>query len=101
MKITQALDDPKVFGPFFRGPTWAPWRVFLAALFAQPMSAEQLAIYAKHTGRSAPPKSPSHEAWLCIGRRGGKSFIFASSLCTSHVSRTGVRVLVLASAGRS
>ena len=43
--ILDALDDAKVFKPFFRGDSWASWRVFLAALFALPMSDEQLAIY--------------------------------------------------------
>jgi hypothetical protein len=31
MNIIQALDDPKVFGDFFRAGTWDVWRVFLAA----------------------------------------------------------------------
>jgi hypothetical protein len=77
VNIAQALDDPKVFGPFFKGPTWDAWRVFLCALFALPMTPEQLAIYQKHTGRSSPPISPLLEAWLVIGRRGGKSFCLA------------------------
>src|SRR5215468_1079599 len=41
------------------------------------MSDEQRAIYTKHTGRSTPPAEPHREAWLVIGRRGGKSFILA------------------------
>ena len=77
MNIIQALDDPQVFGPFFRGPTWVVWRVFLAALFALPLSEEQLALFSKHTGRSTPPTQPLHEAWLVCGRRAGKSFILA------------------------
>src|SRR5262249_25617667 len=77
MNIIDALDDPKVFAQHFRGRTWDAWRVFLAALFALPMTAEQLELYRKHTGRSAPPSEPLHEAWLCCGRRGGKSFILA------------------------
>src|SRR5271165_7209584 len=77
MNIIQACRDPKVFGPFFRGPTWEPWFVFLAALFALPMTASQLEIYKQFTGRTTPPAHPIYEAWLCIGRRGGKSFILA------------------------
>ena len=77
MHILQALDDPNVFGAFFRGPTWAVWRVFLAVLFGLSLSAEQLAIYQKFTGRTVAPTSPLHEGWLVIGRRGGKSFILA------------------------
>src|SRR5438094_194207 len=77
MNILQALDDPKVFGQFFKGPTWDGWRIFLAALFGLPLTSEQLTLYTKHTGRTTTPTSPLHEAWLCIGRRGGKSFILA------------------------
>jgi hypothetical protein len=74
VNILQALADPKVFAGHFRGSTWDAWRVFLAALFALPMTPEQLAIYQRHTGRSVPPTTPALESWLCIGRRGGKSF---------------------------
>jgi hypothetical protein len=77
MNILRALDDEKVFAPFFRGDTWNAWRVFLAALFALPMSEEQLAIYKQFTGRSVPQSQPSHEAWLVCGRRSGKSFVLA------------------------
>jgi hypothetical protein len=77
MNIIQALDDPNVFGPFFRGPTWVVWRVFLAVLFGLPLTPEQLVLYTKHTGRTVAPTSPLSEAWLVIGRRGGKSFILA------------------------
>ena len=77
MNILRALDDEKVFAPFFRGDSWSTWRVFLAALFALPLSSEQLAIYQQHTGRSTPPAQPSHEAWLVCGRRSGKSFVLA------------------------
>jgi hypothetical protein len=30
MNIHDALNDPKVFGGFFRAGSWAAWRVFLA-----------------------------------------------------------------------
>jgi hypothetical protein len=76
--ILRPIRDPKVFGPFFSGETWDAWFVFLAALFALPMDHQQLAIYTKHTGRSTPPTTPHHEAWLVIGRRGGKSFVLAT-----------------------
>ena len=77
MNILQCLDDPKVFGAHFKSPTWDVWRVFLAALFALQMTPEQLQIYQKFTGRTTPPTSPLHEAWLVCGRRSGKSYILA------------------------
>jgi hypothetical protein len=77
VNIIQALDDPKVFGDFLRAGTWVVWRVFLAALFGLPMTDDQLATYRRFTGRGTPPTAPLHEAWLVIGRRGGKSFVLA------------------------
>jgi len=38
---------------------------------------EQLATYQRCTGRGEAPAAPAGEAWLVIGRRGGKSFILA------------------------
>lgn len=76
--ILDALCDPKLFGPWFKDPaTWAAWRAFLAALFAQSMTPDQLAIYQACTGRTAPPTAASSEAWLICGRRAGKSFMMA------------------------
>ena len=67
-----------MFGQHFKADTWKAWSVFLAALFGLPMNDEQLELYRKHTGRKTPPSEPFREAWLCIGRRGGKSFVLAS-----------------------
>ncbi|MER9860643.1 hypothetical protein [Mesorhizobium sp. M0185] len=78
MNILQAIGDPKLFGPWFRErSTYTAWFAFIAALFALPMTEEQLALYRKHTGREAAPVDPFTEAWLVIGRRGGKSFVMA------------------------
>jgi len=78
MNIIQALDDSNVFGGHFRGGTSDAWRTFLAALFALPLTPEQLKVYQRHTGRSAPPTEPAQEAWLVCGRRAGKSLILAT-----------------------
>jgi len=69
MNIIQALDDANVFGRHFRGGTWDAWRTFLAALFAVPLTPEQLKVYRRHTGRMAPPTGRAQEAWLVCGRR--------------------------------
>ena len=96
MNILRALDDPKVFAPFFRGSSWQVWRVFLAALFGLPLTSEQLAAYTKHTGRTTAPTKPLHEAWLVCGRRSGKSSSWRSLRCFSRASGTGGRCLALA-----
>jgi hypothetical protein len=66
--------------PAFAGnkvPRMTLGRAFLAALFGLAMSDEQLALYREATGRIVPPSAPSNEAWLVIGRRGGKWFVLA------------------------
>ena len=95
MNILRALNDRKVFGPFFHGDTWGAWRVFLAALFALPLTPEQLALYQHHTGRSTPPAQPSHEAWLVCGRRSRQD------LCASLPRGLPRRVPGLASVPRA
>ncbi len=75
--IALALDNADLFEPHFPGGSWTPWRAFIRALCAAPMTAEQLAIYQQHTGRTAPPADPFNEATLIVGRRGGKSRILA------------------------
>jgi hypothetical protein len=76
--ILDAMTDPSLFGGYFRrGRTWAAWVTFLKAVFAIPMSMEDLEIFQRHSARTTPPASPVREAWMVIGRRGGKSRIAA------------------------
>lgn len=76
MNIIEVLLE--MFRPFFRNlGTWAAWIVILKAIFALPMEPGELEVYRRHTGRQDPPSSPAREAWLVVGRRGGKSRIAA------------------------
>jgi len=77
--IIDAMRDPALFGPWFKGDSWTAWRAFLAALFGLPMpTSDCVDAYFKHTGRSVyTPGAPTREAWLAVGRRGGKSRIAA------------------------
>ncbi|MEK1928491.1 MAG: terminase family protein, partial [Pararhizobium sp.] len=78
MNIIEACQHPEIFKPWFRKPeTYRGWFAFLAALFGLPMDDEQLELYQKHTGRKEAPTEAQREAWLVIGRRGGKSFTMA------------------------
>lgn len=78
LSIIDAMADPNLFGPWFqKAQTWRAWRAFLRALFGLHMSQEDLLIYQDHTARAAPPTGPAREAWLIVGRRGGKSCIVA------------------------
>jgi hypothetical protein len=76
--ILEAIGDENLFASHFpHAATWSAWRAFLGALFGHPMSAEDLALYQRHTGRQAAPAKAFDEAWLVCGRRGGKSRILA------------------------
>src|SRR5258707_1350712 len=75
--ILDAKNSPEMFGPYFRGGSWAAWDAFLAALFALPPTPNQVATYQRFTKRTAWPTSPAREAWLACGRRAGKSRISA------------------------
>jgi len=78
INILQAMSDPKLFGNHFDDPdTWKAWTSFLAALFGLPMDQKQRQIYESCTNRTKPPTAPVQEAWLAVGRRGGKSRISA------------------------
>lgn len=77
VSILDACRDPNLFAPWFERGDWTAWHAFLAALFGLPMDDDALAIYQRHTGRTSAPTAPFREAWLVIGRRGGKSFTMA------------------------
>ena len=71
------MDRADIFGPFFRGPSFDNWRVVLKAIFAEPMSPDELAVYTKYTGRTTAPEKPFTEAALVMGRRSGKTRFMA------------------------
>jgi hypothetical protein len=76
--ILDAIADEHLFAPWFKDrATWQSWFVFLAALFALPMTPDQLDVYRRCTGRTTLPTEPAKEAWLICGRRAGKSFLLA------------------------
>jgi hypothetical protein len=78
MTLLDAIADRNLFASkWFRGSSWSSWRTFIAALFALPLRANELALYRQCTGRSEPQNAPAREAWLVCGRRSGKSFMLA------------------------
>jgi hypothetical protein len=82
--IIDAIKNPKLFGSlprFKKLETWASWLVVLKAIFGLGMTADDLSIFQRHTGRTSPPIGGSKETYLIIGRRGGKSFISALVTC--------------------
>jgi len=75
--FTECFDT--VFADWFAAPTWAPWRVVGKAIFGEPMSPADLAVFQEFTARTIAPTAPAREVWLAVGRRGGKDW-FASSV---------------------
>lgn len=78
-RLLQTLTDPDVFGPWLGGASWAGWRAFISLLFNVTPHRDQHELILKATGRSSIEACMCgpREAWLVVGRRGGKSFVVA------------------------
>jgi hypothetical protein len=78
LNILDTLNDPKIFGPLFKdSETWTAWRSFLCALFGLAMTEQELTTFRTCTARPDPPTMQAREAWLVVGRKGGKSRMLA------------------------
>jgi hypothetical protein len=80
MNIIEAVHSRKIFGALsvFKHPaTWTNWMVCLKGIFALPMDEAELEVFTRFTGRTTAPAEPFKEAFLIIGRRGGKSLVSA------------------------
>jgi len=83
--ITGLCTDPELFGPWFKNPEeWQSWFAFLQSVFGQPLTSEQQKIYETCTGRKVQLNKPVRDAWLIVGRRGGKSMI--TSLIATYLA---------------
>jgi hypothetical protein len=68
----------ELVGAEWDGADWVAWRAFISAAFGQPFeSDEELAIFRACTGLEDPPSGASRRVWAPVGRRGGKTRIFA------------------------
>jgi hypothetical protein len=76
--IIEAISSEWWWGEWFRRGNWNAWHSFLAALFALPMTEQQLALYHEHTGRAQAPAIQAREAWAVCGRRAGKTRIMST-----------------------
>jgi hypothetical protein len=87
--ITDALDDPLLFQPWFAGPSWSTWRAVLKAAFAIPMDAAERKSFRAVASRD-PPRRRVKELWVVAGRRAGKDSI-ASAICAYAAGFTDYR----------
>jgi hypothetical protein len=93
--ILDAIGEPDLFAPWFKDRrTWSRWFTFLRALFGLPMDDDDLVVWRNCTGRDKPPSAAFVEAWLVVGRRGGKSMILALIAVFLAVFRDWSRYMV-------
>lgn len=83
LNIIDSMDDSALFEPWFRGPTWKPWRVVMKAIFALEMTDEEKAFFRSIADRD-PPTEPVKEVWIVAGRRAGKDSV--ASLLAAHMA---------------
>lgn len=92
ISFADACLDPHLFGDWFSGPTWSNWRVIDKAMFGDPLTDDELAVFKELTGRDIAPTEAAGEIWLVVGRRGGKdvkSAALAVYLATCGVIKYG------------
>lgn len=67
-----------IFKDWFDLDSWGIWRIVAKAIFAEPLTSEELATFAKITGRTIAQDTPAKEVWLACGRRAGKDYFIAA-----------------------
>jgi hypothetical protein len=64
LTILDALADPELFAPHFKGGSWTGWKAFLAALFALPLDDDDGAeLFRQCTGRSVALSPSLRQGW--------------------------------------
>ncbi len=95
------LTSPSLMGEWFSGPSWSAWKAFSKAVWGEAMTPAELAIYRERTGRTVAPTRQVREAWVPVGRRGGKSLVMGREAVRvavrdySAILKPGARAYVL------
>jgi hypothetical protein len=74
ISVSRAISDPKLFGPWFKGPSWDAWRAILKAAHAEPMTEAEITVFRSVADRD-PPKKQVRELVVVAGRRSGKDSV--------------------------
>lgn len=77
MRTDDWLQSPALMREWFKDASWSAWAAFSKALYGEPMSAAELKVFQARTGRTVAPTAQAREAWVVVGRRGGKSIVMA------------------------
>ena len=86
MNLLQAMDDKRLFGPWFSGPSWSTWKTVLKAAHALPMTATEVELFRTVAERN-PPQKRVRELWVRAGRRAGKDSV--ASAIAAHAAAFG------------
>lgn len=83
MNIVQACFSNAVFRPLFKDlRTWQNWMTFLKVLFGLPLlNYSERKLFQTCTGLRTPPRERLSSAFVCAGRRSGKSRISSVIAC--------------------
>jgi hypothetical protein len=73
--ISNALRSKQLFGPYFDGDSWLTWIATAKAIFAEPLTAAELALFKEVAGDREPPAHRVNTFVAAIGRGGGKNSI--------------------------
>jgi hypothetical protein len=101
INIVDAMEHPRLFGPWFEGKSWARWKAILRAAYGLKMSRADKMLFAEVAERN-PPRKRVREFWIAASRRSGKDSV--ASLIAAHGAaffenkgrlRRGERALVL------
>jgi len=71
LSIIDALTDPALFEPWFRGESWNNWHVVLKAAYGLPLTDDETTFFKS----IEPPSAQVRELWIVGGRRSGKDSI--------------------------
>lgn len=75
ISITNALRSKALFGPYFDGDSWLTWIATAKAIFAEPLTDAELALFKEVAGDRDPPAHRVNTFVAAIGRGGGKNSI--------------------------
>jgi len=84
MNLIEAMDDGRLFRPWFKGSSWNTWRAVLKAAHGLPMTADDVALF-RIVAERDPPRKRVRELWVRAGRRAGKDSI-ASAIAAHSAS---------------
>src|SRR5690242_11472163 len=104
MNIIEAIEHPQIFGamPALQDlSTWHRWIVLGKASYGLSMSADEVEVFTRHTGRRVytPPRGGFPEVVVIVGRQAGKdrftSVIAAFEAITRLPEKDGTDVYVI------